>query len=110
MKDNRFIELVNLYIDRQITAAETAELEAEMQSNPQRRAVYRQYCRLHSATKQVYHSFRADAHGPQRVVQAAVHEGVGQDLVFVLELDAEHRVGQHFRDGAAELDQILFCH
>ncbi len=65
MKDNRFIELVNLYIDRQITAAETAELEAEMQGNPQRRAVYRQYCRLHSATKQVYNSFRADAHGPQ---------------------------------------------
>ncbi|MBL9217302.1 MAG: hypothetical protein JNG82_02365 [Opitutaceae bacterium] len=65
MKDNRFIELVNLYIDRQITAAETAELEAEMQGNPQRRAVYRQYCRMHSATKQVYHSFRTEAHGPQ---------------------------------------------
>lgn len=59
MKDNRFIELVNLYIDRQITAAETAELEAEMQGNPRRRAIYRQYCQLHSATKRVYDSFRA---------------------------------------------------
>jgi hypothetical protein len=61
MKDNRFIELLNLYIDRQITAAETAELEAEMQASPRRRAIYRQYCQLHSATKQVYQSFRTDA-------------------------------------------------
>lgn len=65
MKDNRFIELVNLYVDRQITAEETAELEAEMQANPKRRAVYRQYCQLHSATKQVYAGFRAHAAEPQ---------------------------------------------
>ncbi|MBI2812766.1 MAG: hypothetical protein HYX71_00595 [Opitutae bacterium] len=61
MKDSRFIELVNLYIDRQITAEETAELEAEMQGHPRRRAVYRRYCQLHSATKQVYDRFRAHA-------------------------------------------------
>lgn len=61
MKDNRFIELVNLYIDRQISAEETAELEAEIQASPQRRAVYRQYCQLHSASKQVYESFRTNA-------------------------------------------------
>lgn len=61
MKENRFIELLNLYIDRQITAEETAELEAELQRNPKRQAVYRQYCQIHSATKQVYASFRASA-------------------------------------------------
>ena len=61
MKDNRFIDLVNLYIDRQITAAETAELEAEIQSNPRHRAVYRQYCQMHRATTLVYESFRAGA-------------------------------------------------
>lgn len=65
MKDHRFIELVNLYIDRQITATETAELEAEMQGNPRRRAIYRQYCQLHTATKQVYDSFRTSAASPQ---------------------------------------------
>jgi hypothetical protein len=52
---------VNLYIDRQITAAETAELEAEIQSNPRRRAIYRQYCKMHRATTLVYESFRASA-------------------------------------------------
>jgi hypothetical protein len=61
MKDNRFIDLLNLYIDRQITTAETAELEAEIQNNPKRQAVYRQYCQIHSATKLVYESFRAGA-------------------------------------------------
>ena len=65
MKDQHFIELVNLYIDRQITTAQTAELEAEIQSNPRRRAIYRQYCQLHSATKQVYDSFRTSAASPQ---------------------------------------------
>ena len=55
---------MNLYIDRQITAGETAELEAEMQGNPRRRAIYRQYCQLHTATKQVYDSFRTDAASP----------------------------------------------
>jgi hypothetical protein len=61
MKDNRFIELLNLYIDRQITAEETAELESEIQSSPKRQAVYRQYCQIHTATKQVYASFRASS-------------------------------------------------
>src|SRR6478735_1589395 len=61
MKDNRFIELLNLYIDRQITVDETAELEAEIQGSPQRQAVYRQYCQIHAATKVVYESFRAGA-------------------------------------------------
>jgi len=76
MKDHRFIELVNLYIDRQISAEETAELEAEIQASPQRRAIYRQYCQLHSATKEVYESFRANAepqaHAPAgRVITGA---------------------------------------
>jgi anti-sigma factor RsiW len=69
MKDNRFIELVNLYVDRQISAEETAELEAELQANPRRRAVYRQYCQLHTATKQVYAGFRAHAAEPQAGAQ-----------------------------------------
>jgi hypothetical protein len=75
MKDNRFIELVNLYIDRQISAEETAELEAEIQASPQRRAVYRQYCQLHSATKQVYESFRTNSEPQARVPAGRVITG-----------------------------------
>jgi hypothetical protein len=61
MKDNRFIELVNLYIDRQIEPAEAAELEADIQTNPHHRRIYREYCRMHRATKLVYESFRVHA-------------------------------------------------
>lgn len=61
MKDTRFIELVNLYVDRQISPEEQAELELEIQSNPRHRQVYVQYCRMHRATKLVYESFRGAA-------------------------------------------------
>ncbi len=61
MNDTRFIELVNLYVDRQISPAEQAELELEIRSNPRRRQVYLQYCRMHRASKLVYESFRAQA-------------------------------------------------
>jgi len=71
MKDNRFIELVNLYIDRQITAAEATELEAEMQAHPRRRTIYRQYCQMHRATTLVYESFRTHALGQQPEVAAS---------------------------------------
>lgn len=64
MKDTRFTELVNLYIDRQISPDEQAELELEIQSNPRRRQVYLQYCRMHRATKLVYESFRAQTEQP----------------------------------------------
>ncbi len=74
MKDSRFIDLLNLYIDRQISVTETAELEAEIQQNPKRQAVYRQYCQIHSATKLVYDSFRA--HAPEQPVLPADRTGV----------------------------------
>lgn len=64
MKDTRFTELVNLYIDRQISPEETAELETEIQVNPRRRQIYQQYCHMHRATKLVYESFRAHVDQP----------------------------------------------
>ena len=71
MKDQRFIELVNLYIDRQITVSEAAELEGEIQANTGRRAIYRQYCQMHQATRQVYESFRAPVAAGQESSPAA---------------------------------------
>lgn len=43
MKESRFIELVNLYVDHELTSADAAELEAELQRAPARRAVLREY-------------------------------------------------------------------
>ena len=49
MKDSEFIELLNLYLDHEISADNAARLEAEVQGNPERRRVYQQYCRMQKA-------------------------------------------------------------
>jgi anti-sigma factor RsiW len=49
MKDSEFIELLNLYLDHEISPADAARLEAEVQSNPARRHIYQQYCRMQKA-------------------------------------------------------------
>jgi anti-sigma factor RsiW len=46
VNDRRFIELLNLYLDHQISAEEAGELESEVMHNPARRRTYNQYCRL----------------------------------------------------------------
>ena len=49
MKDSKFIELLNLYIDQQISPEDAALLEEEILQNPRRRQTYGQYCRIHRA-------------------------------------------------------------
>jgi hypothetical protein len=49
MKDHEFIELLNLYLDHEISEVNAARLEAEVQRNPARYQVYREYCRMHKA-------------------------------------------------------------
>jgi len=71
MKDTKFTELLNLYLDHQITPEETALLEAEIQRNPARRAVYRQYCRMHKACSQVASHFQENAPARRPVRTAA---------------------------------------
>ena len=84
MKDHRFIELLNLYIDQQISPAEAVELETEMQANPSRRQTYRQYCQMHHATKLVYASFRNHA-AEQPPADAAAGHGT------ITSIQIEHR-------------------
>ena len=61
MKDSRFIELLNLYVDQQLTAAEATELEAELQRNPESRRTYQQYCRMQKACTQLFEQERQAA-------------------------------------------------
>ena len=49
MKESKFIELLNLYIDQQISPEDVASLEEEILQNPRRRQIYGQYCRMHRA-------------------------------------------------------------
>ncbi len=61
MKDSKFIELLNLYVDHQISADDATLLEAEVYSNPERRRVYRQYCQMQKACAEMSAAFRTEA-------------------------------------------------
>ena len=61
MKESKFIELLNLYIDRQISPEEAALLEEEILHNPRHRRIYQQYCRMHRACTLVLENIRAQA-------------------------------------------------
>ena len=61
MNETRFIELLNLYVDQQLSAPEAAELEAEIQRNPARHRTYRQYCRMQKGCAQLFEHERSFA-------------------------------------------------
>lgn len=61
MKDSKFLELLNLYLDHEISAADAALLEAEIQASPQRRRLYTQYCQIQKACTVLTHDFRSQA-------------------------------------------------
>ncbi len=58
MKESKFIELLNLYVDHQISASDAALLEAEIQRNPERRKIYREYCQMQKACAILAENFR----------------------------------------------------
>jgi hypothetical protein len=49
MNDREFIELLNLYVDREISAEDALRLETEVATDPGRRRIYDQYCRIQKA-------------------------------------------------------------
>ncbi len=61
MKESRFIELLNLYIDQQITPEDAARLEEDILANPRHRRTYQQYCRMHRACTMVFASAQGDS-------------------------------------------------
>jgi hypothetical protein len=72
MKESRFIELLNLYIDHQITPEEARTLEEEILRNPERRHTYRQYCRMQRACTIVLDRF------------ATEQEAAGKDIADIV--------------------------
>ncbi len=61
MNESRFIELLNLYVDHQLSPAEASELESEIRKNPARRRTYQQYCRMQKACAQLFELERSSA-------------------------------------------------
>jgi len=61
VKDKRFIELLNFYVDHQIAPEEAAELESEILRSPERRKTYREYCRMQRACGMIFDREREQA-------------------------------------------------
>mgnify|MGYP001587261596 CR=1 FL=1 len=63
MNENEFLELLNLYLDHEISPADAVRLEHEVQTNVHRRALYHEYCRLQKACRMLSADFRQEATG-----------------------------------------------
>jgi hypothetical protein len=72
MKESRFIELLNLYVDQQLTAAEAVELEMEIKHDPARRQTYHQYCQMQKACTQLFEQERNGAPASSALARALV--------------------------------------
>lgn len=81
MKQSRFIELLNLYVDQELSPADSAELEAEIARNPERRHTYEQYCRMHRACVLLFENEQAPAPHFTKLV-AAVREADEKVVAF----------------------------
>lgn len=51
MTEDKFSELVNLYLDKEISAEDLASLKAELAANSEREIEFRERCRLHQAMR-----------------------------------------------------------
>ena len=65
MKDRRFLELVNLYLDGEISESEMGELEREIRSSAGRMDQYRRYCRMQKACMMLAEQHREMVPGTQ---------------------------------------------
>lgn len=64
MNDTEFLELLNLYLDHEISTADAARLEAEVQTNIARRRIYHHYCRMQKACKLAAADFQTEVVTP----------------------------------------------
>lgn len=75
MNKERFLELVNLSIDNEISHAEAAELESELRVNASFRRTYEQYLRLHKGTVLLFENAREGAPASPRLAQSLENAG-----------------------------------
>ena len=53
MNQDRFLELLNLYLDDEISPSELSELMAETRVDPERERIFLDYCRIHKACQKI---------------------------------------------------------
>lgn len=88
MKDTKFVELLNLYLDHQISETEAAQLEAEIRSNPARHRLYRQYCQMQKACTLLTEQFCAEAPAKTSMTAAARQRPLAMSFFYAAGLAA----------------------
>lgn len=68
MNDRRFKELLNLFLDHELSEEDARELEAEVRRDPVRRQVYESYCRMQKGCTLLFQGERLRT--PERPVLA----------------------------------------
>jgi len=86
ISDKKFIELLNLYLDHEISADEVRVLEAEILSNPARHTLYRQYCAMHKGCLELARTF-----APQSEMTAAQSASLAPKVARDLEASLASR-------------------
>lgn len=82
MNQDRFIELLNLYLDEEISSEDLSDLMAETHRDPDRRKVFREYNRIHDACLQVGASF--DSRPARRSIRQTIYAIGGLAAAFAL--------------------------
>lgn len=84
MNDERFIEQLNAYIDRELSGDEMRELEAELAASPERQQIYRSYCKIDKACQTLSATERVNAPKPSvsAIVAAAEAQRDGSIVEF----------------------------
>jgi anti-sigma factor RsiW len=84
MNNERFIEQLNAYIDRELSGDEMRELEAELAASPKRQQIYRSYCKIDKACQTLSASGRVNAPKPSvsAIVAAAEAQRDGSVVEF----------------------------
>jgi len=75
ISDKKFTELLNLYLDHEISAEEVRVLEAEILRSPARHTLYRQYCAMHKGCLELASTF-----APQTEAAAATRVASAREL------------------------------
>ncbi len=82
MKESEFIELLNLYVDHEISPADAERLEAEVLAVPERRRIYHEYCLMHKACSLLAGHFQDQAAQAQRIRPRSAQRFLGQPAVY----------------------------
>ena len=81
MNDKRFIELLNLYVDQELTEDEARALEQEIAQRPERRRVYSQYCRMQRACVRLFEERAAPTPDIEGLATAAAAAGGSSEMI-----------------------------